>query len=318
MDTLTITTKKKGFFQIENDFYDLGFLGQITGTATKVYLALSRYANNATGISFPSIMLLATKLKMDRKTVMRAIQELIDFNFIKKIKQGGRDAGSNHYEIQDLPDVKLHEKPKKQINPPQKKIAAKKKENDFIPETNSDLYNAYLDLISENGEALEVQAWSEETLMKKIGKNNLEYVEACYKYLANSWRVKPATMKVYLLSPKDMITQLYPIIKPKMISAKQEKEELDGQEQEEKMIKEAEQIANDLKMMTKIVEDGVLSSEDIQEYKELSKISDRNEMEDKRYQEILSVAIEYQNRIINDSIIHLGVVYQFGKFKIAQ
>ena len=58
------------------------FSDDIDGNTFKVYSGLAAYADNSTQKSFPSIGTLSAKLHMNRKTVMRCIQQLAECGFI--------------------------------------------------------------------------------------------------------------------------------------------------------------------------------------------------------------------------------------------
>lgn len=65
----------------------------------KVYSGLAAFSDNKTQAAFPSILTLKDKLHMGRNTVIRALQKLEKFNFIKVSRKTGE---SNVYYLLDI------------------------------------------------------------------------------------------------------------------------------------------------------------------------------------------------------------------------
>jgi len=228
MQNTTLTTKRKiNFFQLENELADDGHLVQLKGSALSVYILLCRYTNSSTSIVFPSYNDIKNKTGLDRKTAIDAIAKLEELGYIIKIKKGGKDAGSNHYEIQDIKTVPVLGKTKKNVKPPvsaSHKNAPKKERTDIeaieIPSdvvegnTDSEAYKAYLDAIEVWSIRTGAKPWKLETFNKKTSRHNSEVLSIAYEILkSDTTNIMANTAKVYLISPDDMISQLYPRIK---------------------------------------------------------------------------------------------------------
>jgi hypothetical protein len=88
---LAIKKSKKGnFFQIGNIFIDQ--YAEVFGkSASIVYVCMRRHMNQETKTAFPSEKLIAKKLSMSTRTVIRSIKKLESHNAI--IKQSKKDNG---------------------------------------------------------------------------------------------------------------------------------------------------------------------------------------------------------------------------------
>ena len=74
----------------------------IKSTSVRVYLALDSFADNKTRVCYPSINSLAEKLNINRRTVIRSLNELIENGYVRKSKRSSKNNGgyiSNVYHL---------------------------------------------------------------------------------------------------------------------------------------------------------------------------------------------------------------------------
>lgn len=77
-----ITKKRENFFIIDNDFIEL-YAKHLGVFSVAVYSCLSKYADGKTGRCWPSMVTIAEKLKIHRRTVTKALNKLQEFNVIR-------------------------------------------------------------------------------------------------------------------------------------------------------------------------------------------------------------------------------------------
>ena len=80
--TASVLPLRPHTFRLDNALIDT-WGEQIGATAVALYCALSRYANRQTGVCWPSITTLATKLKLGRNTVKKYLRVLVHHGLIE-------------------------------------------------------------------------------------------------------------------------------------------------------------------------------------------------------------------------------------------
>lgn len=311
MENTTLTTKRKiNFFQIENELVDDGHLVQLKGSPFLVYIMLCRYTNNSTAIVFPSYSKIQEKTGLDRKTAMKAIATLEDLGYIIKIKKGGKDAGSNHYEIQELSTIVVGNKKKRNIEPP---IAAKAKKAPVKERANiedievaesiideaaeTDAYKAYKFALGVWSSHTDAKLWSIETFTKKTAKHNQEALSVAYGILSRDTRnILVDTAKIYLVSPDTMVSQLYPRIST-VIS--------------ERKLKAANAEFEDFRgyVIVNGFEAGIINQEEREYY-----VANKENEKDTKVNEINKKLIEYYFNYGKQLAAKYGLVFDNGKF----
>lgn len=101
MTELNSTKRTRGWFKVENEFFDT-YARDLGATSVSVFLCLRRHFNNGSKVAFPSENLLAEKLGLHRRTVSRAIKILIAQGFLEKTKQ--RDKGLWPHNVYTFPE----------------------------------------------------------------------------------------------------------------------------------------------------------------------------------------------------------------------
>ena len=96
--TLNKEVRGKGWFKVGNIFMDeyVRYIGHVPAL---VYIFIKRYENNDTRYSWPSEKLIANKLKISERTVVRAIKILIKHKLLtkQKIKNKGQWPHNKYY-----------------------------------------------------------------------------------------------------------------------------------------------------------------------------------------------------------------------------
>lgn len=80
--------QKAPFFIIYKEFLENDKLKDINPTALKVYIYLGMYSNNETGECWHSVQTMADYFGMDKRTINRALENLIDIGLIERIQKG--------------------------------------------------------------------------------------------------------------------------------------------------------------------------------------------------------------------------------------
>lgn len=311
MENTTLTTKRKiNFFQLENELVDDGHLVQLKGSPFAVYVMLCRYTNNSTSIVFPSYTTIQRLTGLDRKTAMKAISTLEDLGYIIKVKKGGKDAGSNHYEIQELKSVNVSGKKKRNIKPPvatAPKKSPKKERTDIeaieISESvieeaaETDAYKAYKAAIEVWSVHTGAKPWKLDTFTKKTSKHNQEALTVAYSILKNDTaNIFRDTAKVYLISPDDMMTQLYPRIKSVIAN---------------KTVEAARKAFQELVPVIKVkaIEEGIVTQEEADWIKE-----NKHHKYSAQFQDINSKYVKYWHSFGPEIAEKYGVKFSHGDF----
>jgi|SRR3989344_7464912 len=98
MEGLNNKKVNKGWFKIWNVFFD-EYTPELGYTTSIVYLCMRRHMNNKTRIAFPSEEVIADKLSMSRRTVVRTIKLLEKYKIIikTKVKDKGKWPHNEYY-----------------------------------------------------------------------------------------------------------------------------------------------------------------------------------------------------------------------------
>lgn len=80
--------EKKTFFVIYTEFLTGNKLRDINPTALKVYIYLGMHVKNETGECWHSVESIADYFGMDKRTINRALENLIELELIERIQKG--------------------------------------------------------------------------------------------------------------------------------------------------------------------------------------------------------------------------------------
>lgn len=80
--------EKAPFFIIYTDFLKSNKLKDINPTALKVYVYLGLHAKNDTGECWHSVETIAEYFGMDKRTINRALENLVELELIERIQKG--------------------------------------------------------------------------------------------------------------------------------------------------------------------------------------------------------------------------------------
>ncbi|MFX0199211.1 MAG: helix-turn-helix domain-containing protein [Candidatus Hodarchaeota archaeon] len=100
--------KKKPYpVYVNSKFRTMGFLIALSNKALRVYAALSSYKNNESGNCYPTIEKLSNDTKLNRSSVIKAVQELEKLTLIKawKNRKEGFRFFKKIYHINDFRDI---------------------------------------------------------------------------------------------------------------------------------------------------------------------------------------------------------------------
>lgn len=95
--------KESGFFALYQDF--LPMIKELSAPALRVYLYVGLHSNNWTGESWHSLSTIAETLKMDPRTVRRALNELVDHELVARLQKTPR--GRTYTYLRPLPRTRL-------------------------------------------------------------------------------------------------------------------------------------------------------------------------------------------------------------------
>lgn len=79
---------KAPFFIVYSDLLKSNKLKDINPTALKIYIYLGLHSNNETGECWHSVQTIADYFEMDKRTINRALENLIDIGLIDRIQKG--------------------------------------------------------------------------------------------------------------------------------------------------------------------------------------------------------------------------------------
>lgn len=224
-----------GAFFIKNEVVDDNHIAAMGHKAFAVYTVIKRHITYGTNTgSFPSYTLIAERTGMNRTQISDAIKVLLEGNYIEVDKEKVKTGVKNVYTLLDIADVKKPQKKKgkntltKRVNGKQgqegtrtvqeAQQAVVREEVAQLPATG--VYAAYVKAVEVWTNTTGVKPWREAKFTEKLGKHNQEAMEIGYQIVAKSiGTMHITTAKVYLLSPDEMMTQLYPQIK-KVIAGK--------------------------------------------------------------------------------------------------
>lgn len=90
--------RKRSWWWADNELFDDGHVVRMGLASYAVYTALIRYADES-GVAFPSLGQLEQVTGLSRQGVVNSIRKLRELDYLRLIRQGGGNKGSNVYEI---------------------------------------------------------------------------------------------------------------------------------------------------------------------------------------------------------------------------
>ncbi len=101
MKQLELFQAETTWFHVFRAMVDNGDIAKIGPYATTVYLVIKSYTNYNSGLAFPSIDTIIEKTGISERQVKRAIQTLVDSEYLRKERKGRR----NLYTLREKVDI---------------------------------------------------------------------------------------------------------------------------------------------------------------------------------------------------------------------